>query len=55
MIYVCIKKAPGLTVGKQYIEWAVHPCPFNAIVKNDKGEYRHYARKEYFDDKNNKD
>lgn len=47
-VYKCISSHPRLTVGQNYTEWANNPNPFNAMVKNDLGEFETFPRKKHF-------
>ena len=46
--YIARCHSPGFTEGKQYEEWAVHPCVFNAAVRNDEGRVVFIPRKRNF-------
>lgn len=48
MTYTCIKTHPRLTVGNEYTEWAPCPNAYNAVVKNDDGDYEYFPRDEFF-------
>jgi hypothetical protein len=48
MKYKCKKAAPGLTLGKEYMEHFKYPNPFNACVWNDNRQPEHFPRKEFF-------
>ncbi len=49
MIYICKKKHPVLTVGKQYVEKMPYPNTYNAFVENDNGYSEYFPRNEFFD------
>lgn len=48
MIYECKKAHRTLTVGKRYVEWASNPNAYNAVVKNDSGDYEYFPRGKFF-------